>query len=222
MNNTVYSVDFTHLLPAPLKNDETMLALGQAIAAELQYNIQFAKFAIIYARIDELDEMTLDILAKDFNVEWYDFDADINEKRRIIKECISVHRYKGTKYAVKTALEGIYKSADVQEWFQYGGEPYHFKVVIYDNTSTTEKLLDVFRKIKYYKNLRSKLDETVFEIKPNSELVQFFGFKLCGIEKHIGASVKYEDDSLFEIKSEINSGFRSGGIHKIINAEVIC
>ncbi len=222
MNKEISTENIFSVFPYSLSDDENKRNIALTIAKELFCLCEDTGQLSIYPRVEELPESLLDILAKDFNVEWYDFDADVNEKRRIIKECFSVHRYKGTKYAVKTALEGVYSSIDVLEWFQYGGEPYHFKVVISDSTSTAEKLLKVFRKIKYYKNLRSKLDETVFVINPKGELVQFFGFKLCGIVKHIGASVKYEDDSLFEIKNEVNSGFRFGGIHKIINVEVKC
>ncbi len=222
MNKEISTENIFSVFPYSLLDDENKRNIALTIAKELFCLCNDTGQLSIYPRVEELPESLLDILAKDFNVEWYDFDADVIEKRRIIKECFSVHRYKGTKYAVKTALEGVYKSVDVQEWFQYDGKPYYFKVIITDNTSSTEKLLSVFRKIKYYKNLRSRLEETVFKINPDSDWRFYTGFKLCGIVKHIGASVKYEDDSLFEIKNEVNSGFRFGGIHKIINVEVKC
>jgi len=74
MNNTVYNVDFTRALPQPLKNDKSMLALGRAIAGELQQNIQLARLTLIYPHIDELDEALLDILARDLHVDWYNDD----------------------------------------------------------------------------------------------------------------------------------------------------
>ena len=115
----VYDVDFTRALPQPLKNDETMLSLGRAIAGELQQNIQLARHTLIYPRIDELDDQLLDILAVDLKVDWYDFNGTLEEKRKAVKECIYVHRYKGTKYAVETALKSIYANVVVSEWFEY-------------------------------------------------------------------------------------------------------
>jgi hypothetical protein len=51
-----------------------MLALGKAIAAELQSNIRLSNIAIIYPRIDELPEKLLDIIAHDLHVDWYESD----------------------------------------------------------------------------------------------------------------------------------------------------
>ena len=59
MNNNAYNIDFTRLLPAPLKNDSTMLALGVSISDTLQENIRLARLDIIYPRIDELDGMMI-------------------------------------------------------------------------------------------------------------------------------------------------------------------
>lgn len=42
-SNTVYDIDFTRALPATLKDDETVNALGRVIAAELQKNIRLSR-----------------------------------------------------------------------------------------------------------------------------------------------------------------------------------
>lgn len=68
----LYSVDFTRSLPPTLKDDPEINALGRAIAGQLQITAQQIRRNIIYARIDELDEQTLDILAYDLHVDWYD------------------------------------------------------------------------------------------------------------------------------------------------------
>lgn len=72
-NNDLFSVDFTRSLPPTLKNDPNMLALAQVIAEQLQINARDIEKNIIYPRIDELDEQTLDILAYDLHVDWYDY-----------------------------------------------------------------------------------------------------------------------------------------------------
>lgn len=190
MNNTVHDVDFTRALPQPLKNDETMLSLGRTIAGELQQNIQLARLTLIYPRIDELGERLLDILAVDFKVDWYDFNGTLEEKRKAVKECIYVHRYKGTKYAVETALKSIYANVVVSEWFEYGGEPYHFRVTIFDGTNDKEKRERILQKIKYYKNLRSVLDDVIFEVGVESDVALKIGVKFGGVYKKTGSEVK--------------------------------
>ena len=107
-DNDLYSVDFTRSLPPPLKNDPEMNALGRVIAEQLQITARQIPKNIIYARIDELDEQTLDILAYDLHVDWYDYGHPIAAKRAVIKDSVRVHKRLGTLYAVKTALGSVY------------------------------------------------------------------------------------------------------------------
>lgn len=190
MNNTLMDFDLTRLLPEPLKNDITMLALGRAVSDELKRSAELARLAVIYPCVEQLNEPLLDILAVDFKVDWYDFNGTLSEKRKSIKECIYIHRYKGTKFAVETALRSVYENVSVSEWFEYGGEPYHFKVTIFDSTNDKEKRARVLEKVKYYKNLRSVLDGVIFEVGVNTELPFKIGVKCGGIYKRTGSEVK--------------------------------
>lgn len=66
----------------------------------------------------------------------------------------------GTKYAVITALGNVYGNVGISEWFDYGGNPYFFKVHIDIgvNGFSENTYLDIFRKVQFYKNLRSHCD----------------------------------------------------------------
>jgi phage tail P2-like protein len=130
VDNTVCDIDLTRTLPPALKNDESILALGRVIAGELQENIRLAQVAIIYARIDELPEELLDILAYDLHVDWYDNELPVSIKRQFIKDSVKIHKRLGTKYAVERAIGRIYPDSKVEEWFEYGGDPYCFKLLI--------------------------------------------------------------------------------------------
>lgn len=181
--------DIFRTLPPVLKKDEGFAALGKVIADQLQKNRELADRALIYPAIDSLPEQVLDALAYDFNVEWYDYEGTLSEKRRTIRECMQVHRYKGTKYAVETALRSVYEEVRVAEWFEYGGQPYHFKVIIYDSSNDKEKRDRIIAKVQYYKNLRSVLEETIFEIGISSDIGVNAAFKPCGIYKKIKCEV---------------------------------
>lgn len=146
--------------------------------------------AAIYTQINALPEALLDILAYDFKVEWYDYEGSIEEKRKTILECFAIHRFKGTKFAVENALEGIYSQVKVSEWFEYGGEPYHFSVTINDSTKDEEKRTRILEKVQYYKNLRSVLDSVKFIIGIDTKVTVNIGVKSGIAYKRIGGSVK--------------------------------
>lgn len=148
-------------LPQVLKTDPEMAALAAAIAETLSGRVGEIENLRIYSRIGELPEELLDILAYDFKVDWWDGDYTLEEKRKTLRDSWRVHRMLGTKAAVETAISAIYPETKVVEWWEYGGEPYHFKLRLdatYENVDQ-EKHWRVMEKVEYYKNLRSVLDE---------------------------------------------------------------
>ena len=153
-------------LPAALQKDPSAVALAEAMADLLAQRRSEIEQLRIYPVIDRLDEQLLDILAYDFKVDWWDADYSLEEKRRTLKDSWRVHKVLGTKAAVETALRAIYPKAQVQEWFEYGGEPYRFKLDI----DLTGELSDaarpwrVLERVNYYKSLRSHLDSIEFTI----------------------------------------------------------
>ncbi len=165
--NEAYAITAENLLrvlPEALRNDEEMYALAVGIAGQLAARPSEIDAARIYTRIDELPESLLDILAYDFKIDWWDPDYSLAEKRQIFKESWAVHRILGTKAAVETTISVIYPDTQVMEWFEYGGEPFHFKLLI-DATFEDvdpQKHARVIRKVDFYKNLRSVLDEVEY------------------------------------------------------------
>ena len=100
------------------------------------------------------------------HVDWYDFNYPIEVKRATIRDSIKIHRRLGTKYAVETALGNVFPGTKVEEWFEYGGEPYFFRVII-DATAaevTAEKQKAVIEKVRFYKNARSHLEKIGFQM----------------------------------------------------------
>lgn len=182
--------DIFRLLPPVLKKDEGFAALGRIIAEQLAKNRELTDKALIYPAIDKLDEPVLDALAYDLNVPWYDYEGDLESKRATMRECLQIHQYKGTKYAVEAALRSVYEEVRVSEWFEYGGKPYRFKVIIYDSSNDKVKRARILAKVQYYKNLRSVLEETIFEVGISSDISIKTAFRPCGIYKKIRCEVK--------------------------------
>lgn len=82
-------------------------------------------------------------------------------RRKVIKSSIEVHRKKGTIGALKKALEAFnYENITVEEWFNYGGNPYFFRV-FFDVTEPgfdVSILPEVQKVINNTKNARSHLE----------------------------------------------------------------
>ena len=127
--------NFLRTLPTVLQSDPKMQALAAAIAAEMEKLAMETRLAQIYTRINEMDEAMLDALAADFKVDWWRPDAPLEEKRRALKDSWYVHKHLGTKSAIETAVADYLGSGNVEEWFEYGGQPYHFRIASENNTA---------------------------------------------------------------------------------------
>lgn len=118
---------------------------------------------LIYPAIDTLGNELIDHLAEQMHVDEYDSSAALSVKRQQVKESFLLHRFKGTRWAVQQAVSTVYESALVQEWPEYDGIPYHFRVtLIAAPLPGTESLDRMVRMIHAYKNARSWLDYVQF------------------------------------------------------------
>ncbi len=152
--------------PVALREDAPLAALGESTAALLAGRLAEIGRLRIYANIGALPEELLDILAKDFKVDWWDADYSLAEKRRTLQSSWLVHRRLGTKAAVESALGSIYPGARVEEWFDYDGEPYHFRLRVETGGEgfDPERHRKVLQRVAWYKNLRSWMDVIAYEM----------------------------------------------------------
>lgn len=160
--------------PLALQMDKQMQIMATVLAAALAKRWPEAELGILYPAIDQLPEAVLDILAYDLKVDWYDYGYSIEEKRRTLKDAWKVHRIKGTKAAVETAISAIYPNTTVEEWFEYeGGKPYHFRlrINISDDDVDSERMRRVLERLRYYKNLRSHNDGIHYFMEPETMTV---------------------------------------------------
>jgi phage tail P2-like protein len=166
--SSIYTDDLLRTLPQVLKNDKAFHAYATVMAKQLRSVIDDVDCTTIYARIDSLPEAVLDILAYDFKVDWWDYGYTVEQKRQTLKDSFLVHKHLGTKFAVETAISAIYPETTVEEWFEYDGEPYTFRLVIdaTDLSVDSERHKRVLELANYYKNLRSHLDRVKYTIFP--------------------------------------------------------
>ncbi|WP_297888916.1 phage tail protein I [Sulfurihydrogenibium sp.] len=151
------------VLPPSLRQDENITKLVEVFDNSFTDINEKVQNVLIYSRIDELPEELLDLLAWQFHIEGYELANSLEEKRNLLKNAIQLHRYKGTKYALLKVLETLNLQGNIQEWYEYNGEPYRFKVDVgISNKELTPELIDkLINLINEYKNERSLLEELI-------------------------------------------------------------
>ena len=160
----MYTVNFADYLPGALKQDPKIKAIAEAVTKEALTVSGEIENVLIYSRIDELPEELVDILAYDFHVDWYDYSYPLAAKRDLLKSSVRVHKKMGTKYAIEKALSALYPESEVEEWFEYEGEPGHFHIVCdVTNSRITASYSDIVRAVKLYKRLSAHMDEVVYQ-----------------------------------------------------------
>lgn len=166
----LYEGQITDLLNNGLKNNPEIQALSFAIQQEKQRILRLADSTRTAAVIDQLPEAVLDHLAIELRTQYYGADLPIETKRTLIKNTLIWYQKAGTLAAVKELSTIAFGDCDVQEWFQYGGEPGYFKV----NTSNLKMVCDnlgiFFATLEKVKRLSSHLQK-VYALTDVSQVV---------------------------------------------------
>ncbi|MCF8017849.1 MAG: phage tail protein I [Vallitaleaceae bacterium] len=187
-NYGITTENLIRTLPSFLRNDEKMRLLATVISDILSARTDEIDTLRIYTQIDKLPEPLLDILAYDFKVDWYGYDYGIEAKRALLKDSFNVHRHLGTLGAVEKALNDIYPGSEVEEWFDYGGNPYYFRVLL-DVTNQLVSISheEIIRAIEMFKSLRSHLQDNTVIYRSRVRIVigvvsgyVIYGTRLCG------------------------------------------
>jgi len=146
------------LQPEFLKNDPITVALCNAFEPVIKNLAEQLKRLLIYTNIDELPGKLLDEIALGFGVSWYDSSATLEARRQVIKQALPIFRRLGTASSVRDATDACFGESEVQEWFDYQGEPGHFRIMVTDQAATTTKAIEFLRQVENVKNVSSVLD----------------------------------------------------------------
>lgn len=162
MSRTIYDTPLLELLPENFRSDPDIIAASKAVDKEFIALTQSIKNVLTYADIDNASEQVVDMLAAELNVDYYDKSLSLADRREAVKDAILIHQINGTKKALLRVFELLQMRAVIKEWFEYGGEPYTFKVEILEVSNRglseeTNALLD--KLIEWHKNVRSHMTE---------------------------------------------------------------
>ena len=94
-------------------------------------------------------------------------------KRKFIKSSFAVHRTKGTIGAMRRAISAFgWADIKVTEWFEFGGEPYTFRVAVelLVGGQSFDNIREIYNTVMLYKNLRSHLESLDIKLTTHNPL----------------------------------------------------
>lgn len=160
------------LLPAGIRDERSLALLSLLDRLDA---LDLTRL-LIYG-IDGVEASALPHLGWQFHVmgaEGWELAVSEGQRRALIKRALELHRYKGTRWAVRQALDALGVSAEIIEWFEPEAAdlaPYEFGLlarirqpVRRDELLGAETSDAVRRAVSEYKNARSHLAWIAFAV----------------------------------------------------------
>lgn len=161
-------------IPSNLLVDEKVKNLATSLQDSLDKMIAWSEKINYTMNLEKLDGAVLDHLLWEKHITWTEGLELVDSREakiKFIENAIELHRLKGTPAALELVFSVLDKPCQLQEWFQYEGEPYHFKVEI-DTLAMTSHELKLLRKLIHeYKNVRSWLDFVAIKL-PQTQYIE--------------------------------------------------
>lgn len=193
MSMNTSNVDIIKLLPQFMRKDGAAQGISGAVSPFIQELSKAIDLMSSWDKIDELPEAELDELAWELNLVWYDKAADISIKRTLIKNGIHMHSKLGTKWAVEEIIKTYFGVGQIREWWDYAGEPGHFKVLSTNPSITNERFDEFLRLLDSVKRTSAHLDGVLITLTNHMYLYHGFAVHNVSHEQHrIGADIILE------------------------------
>lgn len=172
--HSINNLSIKELLPSSISYDKQVIASCEAIDLEMKKLQSAIQKLYILLSIETLEEDMVDLMAKQFDAPYYDATLPLETKRSLVKNAINWHKKKGTVAAVEEVVTTIFGESTVEEWYEYGGEPHHFRITT-TNISVDESFIRRFKDAaEHIKRKSSWLDE--FIVLLASKLSMYVGF----------------------------------------------
>lgn len=173
-------------LPESIKNDKEVQSICDAIQPKFDTAYGDILNVLLLPRLDELSEALLDELAWQYHVDFYRDNYPLETKRTLIRSAIERHRIKGTPAIVQEVVKTCYQYAVIEEWFEYGGDPYYFRILLRaQDPAPPLSIGEVMQLIDAYKSYRSWLEGIYYHIPHDLVIGTHFGYeaywgRVCG------------------------------------------
>lgn len=159
-----YRGELSDILPVNLKTPEN-LALSYAVGRAMRRLQDFSGRIHMYSDLEQLPEEILDLIALECNTQYYDQRLPRDVKESLIAQTLIWYMHGGTPSVLKEFIDTVLQGGVLEEWYEYGGLPYYFKVYVNvgeDNELPVSYGQQIRNQISIYKNTRSWLEMLIF------------------------------------------------------------
>lgn len=151
------------LIPAFMREDETVKGLAAAFDTIFSKIVSKMYYANIWKNIERLTNGEMDFVGKTLNIPWYHDSFTIEQKQIVLYEYRNLYYNIGTSGSIIQLLNSIYGDAEISEWYEYDGSPFHFKIRTENATAVNEKAELFLRLLDRVKKATAILDEIEIE-----------------------------------------------------------
>ena len=186
MRSLYDSGNIKNSLPSSIAGDKTVQDICDSIQPQFDEVFADRMLLLLLPNLDNLSEALVDELAWQYHVDFYRDNYPLEAKRKLVRTAIERHRRKGTPAAVEEVVSTVYQNVKVEEWWEWDGDPYYFRVLLRaEEPAPPLNLSEVIKLIDEYKSKRSWLEGIYYHIPHDLVIGTHFGYvcyrnRMCG------------------------------------------
>ena len=149
-----------YMMLPPNLQDTDAECFSYALSKQLEKLVRLAEKLNVWGNLGGLNSKYYDLAAACMNAQYYRTKYPDDVKLDLIKHAYEMHRFAGTQTAIDTLLDIVFEKAQFTPWYEYGGKPYRFKVLVYDmlTEDAAELFTDVLQKVKAARSILDSIE----------------------------------------------------------------
>lgn len=181
--SNLLNTDYQKIFPENLKKYKNLRTLAIEFEKNIKKVISEVPKLAIYQNLKQQSDEVLSELAYQYTIDNWKESLAREIKIELIKTAYWAHAKKGTKIAIVENLKKLNYPLEVQEWFEYGGKPFTFKIFTTHISSVPSWIDDLIYIIGKYKNCRSVLDSIETEQYRKGNNLRIGHYRITEVER---------------------------------------
>lgn len=156
--STLTDATLSETLTPSLQSEHDFVSAAEAIEPEFQLLVEDVPSIAVRTLISSISDLLLQYLAMEFRADYYDATASRYVREQTVLNALEWNTRLGTPSVIDEIITLYFNVAIVEEWNQYGGDNYHFRVKIQDPLTDSAVVAAATAKVLQLKNVRSQFD----------------------------------------------------------------